>query len=139
MDSMQANTAISNELKHHGIKGMKWGVRRTPEQLGHKKQSEKEKIIKDRKKAFRNTLTLSDDELRKRINRMKLEKEFKDLSKAEISKGMSYTNKLLKTVGDRVVPTIVSGATLYAIQVLLTKQFDPKTAAAYIAPRPKNK
>lgn len=23
-------------LKHHGIKGQKWGVRRTPEQLGHK-------------------------------------------------------------------------------------------------------
>lgn len=24
-----------NELLHYGIKGMKWGVRRTPEQLGH--------------------------------------------------------------------------------------------------------
>lgn len=24
-----------NELEHYGIKGMKWGVRRTPEQLGH--------------------------------------------------------------------------------------------------------
>lgn len=25
-----------DELYHHGIKGQKWGVRRTPEQLGHK-------------------------------------------------------------------------------------------------------
>ena len=25
-----------DHLAHHGIKGQKWGVRRTPEQLGHK-------------------------------------------------------------------------------------------------------
>lgn len=25
-------------LKHYGVKGMKWGIRRSPEQLGHKKE-----------------------------------------------------------------------------------------------------
>lgn len=34
------------ELKHYGVKGMKWGVRRTPEQLGHWKMSERS--VKDR-------------------------------------------------------------------------------------------
>lgn len=26
----------NSELYHHGVKGMKWGIRRTPQQLGHK-------------------------------------------------------------------------------------------------------
>lgn len=29
-----------NELYHYGVKGMKWGVRRTPEQLGYKTKQE---------------------------------------------------------------------------------------------------
>ncbi len=36
-----------NELYHHGIKGQKWGVRRTPAQLGrHRVVSEHEKILR---------------------------------------------------------------------------------------------
>lgn len=33
----------NTELTHHGIKGMKWGVRRTPAQLGHKTAGKKKK------------------------------------------------------------------------------------------------
>ena len=40
----------SNELYHYGVKGMKWGVRRTPEQLGHKRRkSEIEKSKSNQK------------------------------------------------------------------------------------------
>ena len=33
---LQKGSGKMNELYHHGVKGQKWGVRRTPEQLGHK-------------------------------------------------------------------------------------------------------
>ena len=34
---------LGGVLFHHGVKGMKWGVRRTPEQLGHVTKSAVEK------------------------------------------------------------------------------------------------
>ena len=34
---------LGGVLCHHGVKGMKWGVRRTPEQLGHTTKSKVEK------------------------------------------------------------------------------------------------
>lgn len=37
----------TDELYHHGIKGQKWGVRRTPEQLGHKRSREADELNKE--------------------------------------------------------------------------------------------
>lgn len=34
----------NSELYHHGVKGMKWGVRRSPEQLGHRVSKHKKSI-----------------------------------------------------------------------------------------------
>ena len=35
---------MENELKHYGVIGMKWGVRRTPAQLGHKPKDAMKKV-----------------------------------------------------------------------------------------------
>lgn len=78
---------MDNELSHFGVKGMKWGVRKsrtsTVESSPRKKLKSKE--IK----------SLSDDELRKRINRIQMEKQYKQLTKREQSKGSKVVKDIL--------------------------------------------
>ena len=72
-------------IAHHGIKGMKWGIRRTPEQLARAsgrpvpESGESRSGRTAQKKAASATASkrtlsdLSDDELRQRISRLELE------------------------------------------------------------------
>lgn len=119
---------MNNELCHHGIKGQKWGVLRTPEQLGHKTSSRKtffkkktqtktnketsekknmtpeekevfkEKILKSRspKLLYKHADLFSDQELKNAYSRLVLEKNLKEMSPKEISRGEQYLNKALK-------------------------------------------
>ena len=57
-----------NELYHHGVKGMKWGVRRTPEELGQKSRGKKSNLTP---KTYYDSLEFrkktTDDALNKRM------------------------------------------------------------------------
>ena len=80
---------MSEVLKHYGIKGMKWGVRRTPEQLGHatarkkpsgeNKPAKKASAKKTPGKSARRSTSLSDEDLQRRINRLTMEKKYDEL------------------------------------------------------------
>lgn len=43
---------VEEFLEHHGIKGQRWGIRRTPEQLGHKVSKLKKKNAKIEQKSI---------------------------------------------------------------------------------------
>lgn len=77
-------------IKHHGVKGMRWGVRRTPEQLGHKTVDDKP-TIKDHlgslkrerqwKKIIKKVDDLSTEEIQTVSKRIKAENDLKELSR----------------------------------------------------------
>lgn len=139
-------TVSSDYIYHYGIKGMKWGIRRTAEQLGHKIKSKfsrkksssdesgsqasskkiqgsvtvkgtkqnpgttrtsdgssleerKQKVLESRsaKELYNNADLFTTQELQQAYNRLVLEKNIKNLSPKEVSKGQQMLNKYVDT------------------------------------------
>ena len=98
------------ELYHYGIKGMKWGVRRTAAQLGHKVsdvykkyRDAKKAKTEAKKKASRSVKDMTDAELRERINRLTLERNALDLERQISSlspKKISVGKKIADSMGN---------------------------------------
>jgi hypothetical protein len=86
-------------LQHFGVLGMHWGIRR------RQPHSDSASVAPLKKK---HVSELSNDDLKKAINRMQLEKQFKDLSSASTSKGSSILRGLLLKVGAQAVNAYVA-------------------------------
>lgn len=138
-----------NELYHYGVLGMKWGVRKARPSSGNGKKRKKKKKGKElspdakarnkRKDDLRNRRTMSDDELRKKIERLKLEKEFRELTKDDIGPGKKFASEVMSSAGKKVLTAAAAGAMAYAVKVAMTKEFDAAEAAGYIATNPNKK
>lgn len=128
---------MENTLMHYGILGMKWGVRRTPEQLGHvrpKKIKEPKQIERRRKEKnpnlphynrtaddiYRNMDQMTDKELQDAINRLRNQvaiEQMSTLNPSIIREGENYArryNSLYKTA-------IETAGTTAAILLLMKK------------------
>lgn len=115
----------NNELVHYGVKGMKWGVRRfqrkdgslTPagkkrydDSGGENKQnqsSEKSSSSSGNSSGRRNTSEMSDAELQRVVNRLNLEKRYKELTPATTSMGQRFIKKMMNDV---VVPSVTTAS-----------------------------
>ena len=94
---------MENELYHYGVKGMKWGIRRTPAQLGHKKNNKTRGWSKDAKRANaikkKSVKQMSNQELRELNKRMQLEREYNQLNPSSIQRGLKVAGTVVGAMG----------------------------------------
>lgn len=122
-----------NELYHYGVLGMRWGVRKrsyskNPGSRSNNSSKRFKKTIKDRRRKQREVERrnrsgtyktkardefikkdldkMSNKEIQDAINRMNLEKQYRNLTKTDYNKGYRIAQDVLKYVG---VATTVYG------------------------------
>ena len=128
----------NSELLHYGILGMKWGVRRTPEQLrrvrgelksesdgGSKKTTSSKSSSSSGKKR---TSEMTEDELRSKIQRLELEKRYKDLMKATAppprsTKGRDFVQRVLEKSGENIMTQLTTVVMGKAVNATIGKMF----------------
>ena len=122
-----------DELYHYGVKGMKWGVRRTAAQLGHlvikgaskiknriSESNEKRKIRKQNEANKRKPVSeMTDDELKQRLNRLDMEKRYVDYMKALNPKKESKVKKLIGEIASSGLKTVSNAGIQKISNVLL--------------------
>lgn len=109
-------------LEHHGIKGMRWGVRKQREP-GQERPKKKKPLIKQfrsvrktrkaQRKAAKRVAILSDEELQARINRLRKEKELRELTESEVAPGRKAVKDFFKDAGKSIGKAAVTGGLWY--------------------------
>ena len=132
-------------LAHYGVLGMKWGVRRTAAQLGNHVRTKrtqvkrKQSLAKARATREKNRKTaakrqklldegllspkkMTDTELKAKIERLNLEKEFKkSMTEARGDGGKKYVTDILKKIGENTLTNLGAQAATHVIGEAINK------------------
>lgn len=93
-------------LKHFGILGMRWGVRRgrgNQSNTKAPKRASSEDHIRKKELKKKKLHELSNSELRSFNDRMQLERQYKDLKKSDVSSGSKFARELLRDLGKDLI------------------------------------
>lgn len=122
MANERQNVEKKDVLAHYGVRGMRWGVRRYQNSDGSLTPAGKKRYSSDTKdqpahedhvKAHsgKSVKNMSDAELRTRLNRLQMERQYKQLSDSDVKRGKDYVDKAIKAA------TTVASVTTTAITI----------------------
>lgn len=140
-------------LAHYGVKGMRWGVRRSDAELRksrkEKKASAKEEaksekpktnrsVTKERKETRKKIRTLSDGDLDAFVKRLDTEKKAKTLADGDLSPGRAAVKAIMSDTGKKAIVGVAAFVTVAAVK---KKMGEKSEVAEYIerAVKPKKK
>ena len=123
----------SNVLIHYGIDGQKWGHRHGPPYPLSRQQKKALNLGDDKK----TTADLSNDELRRYIDRIKLDRDLSSLTTKQRKNGMEIVGKVLGSIGNTVVTTVLPAVTKYAAKNILGS-IDPELGMLVTGEKPKS-
>lgn len=88
----------NNSLMHYGVLGMRWGRRKGRASVSVSSDHETATALKKK-----HLSEMSNDELKKLTARLQLEKQYKDLSKKEVSAGQKFVTDTLQNIGKNLI------------------------------------
>ena len=121
-------------LDHYGVKGMRWGHRNRKVS-----SSSRSNQRKSRREMKRNRRTLSEADLNRNLDRLRKEKQLKELIDEDVNPGKKYIQDVLKKSGDKLLPAALAAGGAYALAQVMDVKMSKGDIFNLAVPAPKNR